>query len=80
MTLPSSRFFLGSSIGGCAVSARYSIASVKLPPLVSMMRLIASPDSPQPKQWYVPVTVFRLNEGVFSSWKGQRALPFTPLI
>ena len=33
---------------------------------------IASPCSAQPKQWNVPWLARTVNEGVFSSWKGQR--------
>ncbi|SII85798.1 Uncharacterised protein [Mycobacteroides abscessus subsp. abscessus] len=33
-----------------------------------------SPDSPQPKQWYIPTCGRTVNEGVFSSWKGHRPL------
>ena len=33
---------------------------------------IASPCSAQPKQWKVPWLARTVNEGVFSSWNGQR--------
>jgi hypothetical protein len=40
-----------------------------------MTNATASPPSPHPKQWNVPWLGRTLNDGLFSSWNGQR--PFS---
>src|SRR3954462_8286320 len=42
------------------------------------MNVKASPDSPQPKQWYSLFSALTLNDGVRSSWKGQRPVQRLP--
>jgi hypothetical protein len=38
----------------------------------------ASPPTPQPKQWKMPLAGLTMNEGVFSPWNGHRPFQFTP--
>jgi hypothetical protein len=59
-------------------AASRSMASTKLRPSIFWMKAIASPPSPQPKQWKVPRAGLAWNDGVFSSWNGHRPFMVPP--
>src|SRR5207245_8021225 len=66
-----------SSYRSCtpALPASRSTASVNVRWSIFMTKEMTSPPSPQPKQWKYPRAGLTWNDGVFSSWNGQR--PFS---